>query len=43
MGKQVAIFGGGMGEPTAAHELLERGFDVTIYDKVTNLDRFDLA
>ena len=33
MGKQVAILGGGVGGLTAAHELLERGFDVTIYEK----------
>ena len=37
MGKQVAIFGGGIGGLTAAHELLERGFDVTIYDKEHHL------
>jgi uncharacterized protein with NAD-binding domain and iron-sulfur cluster len=33
MGKQVAILGGGVAGLTAAHELLDRGFDVTIYEK----------
>lgn len=32
MGKKVAIFGGGVGGLTAAHELVERGFDVDVYD-----------
>lgn len=32
MGKSVAVLGGGIGGLTAAHELLERGFDVTVYE-----------
>jgi glycine/D-amino acid oxidase-like deaminating enzyme len=28
----VAILGGGVGGLTAAHELAERGFDVTVYN-----------
>ena len=31
-GKRVAVLGGGMGGLTAAHELAERGFDVTVYE-----------
>jgi uncharacterized protein with NAD-binding domain and iron-sulfur cluster len=30
---QVAIFGGGMGGLAAAHELIERGFEVDVYEK----------
>lgn len=30
---RVAIFGAGIGGLTAAHELLDRGFDVTLYEK----------
>ncbi len=30
--KKVAIFGAGVAGLTAAHELIERGFDVTVYD-----------
>jgi uncharacterized protein with NAD-binding domain and iron-sulfur cluster len=29
----VAVFGGGVGGLTAAHELAERGFDVTVYER----------
>ncbi|MFN8545979.1 MAG: FAD-dependent oxidoreductase [Candidatus Binatia bacterium] len=32
MGKCVAVFGGGMGGLSAAHELVCRGFDVTVYE-----------
>ena len=32
MGKSVAVLGGGIGGLTAAHELLERGFEVTVYE-----------
>lgn len=32
-GRRVAIFGGGMGGLSTAHELAERGFDVTIYER----------
>jgi len=31
--KNVAVFGGGIAGLTAAHELIERGFDVTVYEK----------
>ncbi|MFJ3988176.1 FAD-dependent oxidoreductase [Streptomyces sp. NPDC090032] len=30
---RVAVLGGGIGGLTAAHELAERGFDVTVYDR----------
>ncbi|MEZ4686213.1 MAG: FAD-dependent oxidoreductase [Bacteroidia bacterium] len=33
MGKKVAIFGAGVAGMTAAHELLERGFEVTLYER----------
>lgn len=33
MSKQVAIFGGGIGGLSAAHELLERGYTVKIYER----------
>ena len=33
MSQRVAILGGGVGGLTAAHELVERGFDVTVYEK----------
>src|SRR2546425_418490 len=29
----VAVFGGGVAGLTAAHELIERGFDVTVYER----------
>ncbi|GAB2851776.1 FAD-dependent oxidoreductase [Actinocorallia aurea] len=32
-GKRVAVFGGGMGGLTVAHELAERGFQVTVYER----------
>ncbi|KZM72636.1 FAD-dependent oxidoreductase [Nocardia terpenica] len=32
-GRRVAVFGGGPGGMAAAHELAERGFRVTLYDK----------
>ncbi|WP_327111656.1 FAD-dependent oxidoreductase [Nocardia sp. NBC_01730] len=32
-GRQVAVLGGGVAGLTAAHELVERGFQVTIYDR----------
>ena len=32
-GAKVAIFGGGVAGLTAAHELAERGFDVTVYER----------
>ena len=32
-GKRVAILGGGMAGLAAAHELIERGFDVTVYER----------
>ncbi|MFA1538232.1 hydroxysqualene dehydroxylase [Actinomadura monticuli] len=32
-GRRVAIFGGGMGGLSTAHELAERGFQVTIYER----------
>jgi uncharacterized protein with NAD-binding domain and iron-sulfur cluster len=32
-GRRVAIFGGGMGGLSTAHELAERGFDVTVYER----------
>ncbi|MGY2062559.1 FAD-dependent oxidoreductase, partial [Nocardia gipuzkoensis] len=31
--RRVAIFGGGVAGLTAAHELAERGFDVTVYER----------
>lgn len=33
-GKKVAVLGGGMAGLTAAHELVDRGFDVTVYEPV---------
>jgi phytoene dehydrogenase-like protein len=33
MGTRVAVFGGGVGGLTAAHELVERGFEVAVFDK----------
>ena len=33
MGKRVAILGGGVAGLSAAHELVERGFEVVVYDK----------
>src|SRR3954451_4992349 len=33
MANRVAIFGGGIGGLSAAHELVERGFAVTVYEK----------
>lgn len=32
-GRKVAILGGGVGGMSAAHELAERGFNVTVYDR----------
>lgn len=32
-GRKVAIFGGGVAGLTAAHELAERGFEVTVYER----------
>ncbi|QFG26955.1 NAD(P)-binding protein [Actinomadura sp. WMMB 499] len=32
-GRRVVVFGGGMGGLTVAHELAERGFEVTIYER----------
>ena len=34
-GKRVAILGGGVGGMSAAHELAERDFDVTVYERQT--------
>ncbi|MFF3179776.1 NAD(P)-binding protein [Rhodococcus pyridinivorans] len=31
-GRRVAILGGGMAGPAAAHELIERGFEVTVFE-----------
>src|SRR4051812_6336432 len=33
-GKRVAVLGGGMAGLAAAHELIERGFKVTVYEPV---------
>lgn len=33
MSNRVAILGGGVGGLSAAHELIERGFDVTVYER----------
>ena len=33
MATTVAVLGGGVGGLSAAHELAERGFDVTVYEK----------
>jgi uncharacterized protein with NAD-binding domain and iron-sulfur cluster len=37
MGKKVVIVGGGIAGLTAAHELIERGFEVHIYERRTEL------
>lgn len=36
-GREVAVLGGGMAGLTAAHELAERGFDVTVYERRSTL------
>lgn len=36
-GRRVAVFGGGPGGMAAAYELVERGFQVTLYDKNAHL------
>ncbi|MFK7970730.1 MAG: FAD-dependent oxidoreductase [Bacteroidia bacterium] len=36
MGKKVAIFGAGVAGMTAAHELLERGYEVNLYERRTD-------
>jgi uncharacterized protein with NAD-binding domain and iron-sulfur cluster len=33
MSNRVAVLGGGVGGLSAAHELIERGFDVTVYER----------
>src|SRR5262245_57313866 len=33
-GKKVAVFGGGVAGLSAAHELAERGFEVTVYERL---------
>ena len=33
MAIRVAVLGGGVGGLSAAHELIERGFDVTVYER----------
>src|SRR4051794_34165588 len=33
MGQRVAVFGGGVGGLSAAHELAERGFEVHVYER----------
>lgn len=44
-GRQVAVFGAGIAGLTAAHELVERGFDVEVYEVAAPslLDQFDGA
>ena len=37
MKKSVSVFGGGIAGLTVAHELIEKGFDVTIYEKDDSL------
>jgi len=37
MKKTVSIFGGGIAGMTVAHELVEKGFDVTVYEKDNSL------
>ena len=37
MKKTVSIFGGGIAGMTVAHELVEKGFDVTLYEKDDSL------
>lgn len=32
-GRRVAVFGAGVGGMTVAHELAERGFEVTVYER----------
>lgn len=32
MGKKVAVLGGGVAGLTAAHELVDRGFEVEVYE-----------
>ncbi|HEY2197343.1 MAG TPA: NAD(P)-binding protein, partial [Mycobacterium sp.] len=32
-GRRVAVFGGGPGGMTAAHELAERGYEVDLYER----------
>jgi uncharacterized protein with NAD-binding domain and iron-sulfur cluster len=33
MATTVAVLGGGVGRLSAAHQLVERGFEVTVYEK----------
>ncbi|WP_419197957.1 FAD-dependent oxidoreductase [Nocardia vinacea] len=35
VGRTVAVFGGGVAGLTVAHELVERGYDVTVYEPVS--------
>ena len=37
MTKKVIIFGAGISGLTTAHELLDKGFDVTIYEKTSDI------